>query len=245
MVSQKAWRPEAAARLFVTVILTLFCGMFLALLVETLFKTTWTEGARDLVEMILMTICFHVAILLWTWRFLRNEEISWREAFFARRRDWQCALLGLAAGALATKPLAWLEGFLTEAAEKLFGWHLAAQELVEKMGSPETTLAAKAFVGVTAIVVAPLAEEMLFRGTLYPTAKQVGFPRAALWGTSILFGLSHLNAMAFVPLTLFAAMLAGLYELTDNLMAPVMAHCALNAINFYWIMTVPAGPGAH
>jgi membrane protease YdiL (CAAX protease family) len=243
MVSRKPWSLEAAARLFITVILTLFVGIFLANLVET-FKSEWSREQRDFAEMILMTLFFQCSILFWIGRFLRTNQWSWQESFFAGQGTWRAVALGLLAGAISAKPLVLLQGWLTEFAEKGLHMHLEAQEVVEKLSSPTISVAAKVFLGVTAIVVAPVAEEALFRGVLYPTVKQLGYPRVALWFTSLLFGLSHASLMAFVPLTLFAMILVWLYEISDNLMAPIMAHCALNAVNFFWIIF--SGPnGVH
>ena len=86
--------------------------------------------------------------------------------------------------------------------------------------------------GVVTIGLAPLAEEILFRGILYPTIKQAGFPRVALWGTSLLFAAIHLNLAIFLPLLLLALMLTWLYEKTDNLLAPIAAHSLFNMLNF-------------
>jgi len=244
MVSQKPWTLEAAARLFITVIVTLLVGIFFASLVETL--KSWSNEARDFAEMGLMAIFFQCSILFWVRRFLRQNQISWREAFYTGRRDWRAIGLGLGSGILAAAPLVFLQGWLTEFAEKVFHMHLEAQEVVEKLSSPTISLAAKIFLGVTAIVLAPLAEELLFRGVLYATVKQIGYPRAALWGASILFGLSHASLMAFIPLTLFAMLLVWLYEISDNLLAPIMAHCALNAVNFFWILSAgSSASGVH
>jgi hypothetical protein len=79
------------------------------------------------------------------------------------------------------------------------------------------------YFGVVAIVVAPVVEEILFRGILYPAIKELGRPRLALWGTAILFALSHENAMSLLPLTFLALVLTWLYERTDNLLAPIAA----------------------
>ena len=86
--------------------------------------------------------------------------------------------------------------------------------------------------GAIAIFVAPPAEELFFRGLLYPTLKQLGLPRLAFWGTAILFGLAHLNLMALIPLIFVAIMLTLLYEETDNLLAPIIAHSFFNTANF-------------
>jgi membrane protease YdiL (CAAX protease family) len=245
MVSQKAWSLDTFAQLMFLIILTLMSGIVLLAPIQ-IVKLGLSDNARDLIGMILMTLCFHGSILLWTRRFLRVNQVSWRQAFFAASRSGRSAAIGLFVGAVLVAPLLWLQAALTEFAERVLGLHLQAQEIVEKLGSPAMSLTAKVFVGFTAVALAPLAEEILFRGLLYPTVKQMGHPRVALWGTALLFGLSHFNRMAFVPLTLFAAILVFLYEMTDNLLAPIMAHCALNAVNYILILrTAPSGGASH
>jgi len=90
----------------------------------------------------------------------------------------------------------------------------------------------RVILGVVTIVLAPAAEEMLFRGILYPAIKQAGFPRLALWGTAVIFAAIHLNLVTFVPLLVLAVALTLLYERTDNLLAPITAHALFNAMNF-------------
>ena len=73
-----------------------------------------------------------------------------------------------------------------------------------------------------------LAEEALFRGALQPL---VGLVPA-----SLLFGLAHfVPRREMAPWCLFAVaaglLLGGLYESTGNLVAPVTAHAAINAVN--------------
>ena len=52
----------------------------------------------------------------------------------------------------------------------------------------------------------------------------------ALWGSAVFFGLIHVNAAAFLPLTLFGLVLAWLYERTGNLLASITAHALFNQI---------------
>ena len=89
----------------------------------------------------------------------------------------------------------------------------------------------KLVLGALAVLGAPVLEEMFFRGILYPTIKQLGFPRVALWGTSLLFAAIHLNAASFIPFALLALALALLYEKTNNLLAPIATHACFNSLN--------------
>ena len=80
-------------------------------------------------------------------------------------------------------------------------------------------------------MIAPVAEEFIFRGILYPFIKQLGWPKLALFGVSFLFALIHVNAPTFVPLFVFALALTWLYERTDRLIAPILAHGLFNGAN--------------
>ena len=73
-----------------------------------------------------------------------------------------------------------------------------------------------------------VAEEAFFRGAMQP---QLG-----LVATSLLFGLAHFAPRReLVPWTAFSLAagfaLGGLFEATGNLLAPVVAHAVVNAIN--------------
>lgn len=86
-----------------------------------------------------------------------------------------------------------------------------------------------------AVLVAPIVEEILFRGILYPAIKQIGFPRLAAISTAIIFALFHVNLVTFASLTAVALGLIFLYEYTDNLFAPIIAHAVFNASNVFMI----------
>jgi uncharacterized protein len=82
------------------------------------------------------------------------------------------------------------------------------------------------------IILAPVAEEVLFRGILFTGIRQLGFPRLAFWGTALIFALVHFNLVSFLPLYVLALALAWIYERTGNLFAPIAAHSMFNALNF-------------
>ncbi len=66
---------------------------------------------------------------------------------------------------------------------------------------------------------------------LYPFVKQLGSPRAGVFGVSSVFATVHDDAGMFVPLFVLALALTWLYEKTDNLLAPIAAHSLFNAAN--------------
>lgn len=86
----------------------------------------------------------------------------------------------------------------------------------------------KIFIAFSAVILAPLVEELIFRGYLYPVLKKYGGFLFALIFTSLLFGLIHWNAAVLVPLALFGALLVLLYEKTKTLWVPICAHALFN-----------------
>jgi membrane protease YdiL (CAAX protease family) len=133
--------------------------------------------------------------------------------------------------ALATLVGAMILGAISSAVMLQFGMKPEAQQAVQILQATESVWR-RTLYGFVAILVAPAAEEILFRGLVYPSIKQMGFPRLALWGTSLIFAATHVNAMALIPLTFVALMFTLLYEKTNNLLAPILAHSFFNAVNF-------------
>ena len=226
---------DAVARLFLGIIATVcFAGLCGSLLQSG--KMGLTAGQREFAQMAVTAVFFQGAVLVWVGFFLREHHLSWSEAFGLEAARQTTAIgLGIVAGGLFL-PVAlgmqyWL-GLLME--------HPVAQPAVELLQRPDLPAGEKVFMGVLAVLVAPLAEEAMFRGILYPTVKQSGYPRAAVWVTSVFFGVMHFNLLSFVPLTLFSLLLIYLYERTGSLWAPITAHSLFNFANFLFLMLAGA-----
>lgn len=79
-----------------------------------------------------------------------------------------------------------------------------------------------------ALVGAPVVEELLFRGILFPLAlRKTSLPRAVL-ASSVLFALAHLHFPSFLPLAMLGAVLALAYRKTGNILAPMIMHAVFN-----------------
>ncbi len=88
-----------------------------------------------------------------------------------------------------------------------------------------------------AMVVAPVAEEMFFRGIAYPTLKQHLGVWPAMLTVAFVFGLIHFHTPVLVPLFVLGVGLALAYEWTGSLLTPIAMHAAFNGLNimmFLW-----------
>lgn len=82
------------------------------------------------------------------------------------------------------------------------------------------------------VVIAPVAEESIFRGLLLPAfAKKIGFVAAAIV-TSIMFGAVHGQLNVAIVTFVLGLILAWMYKRTDSLWPAIMLHSFKNLIAF-------------
>ena len=89
------------------------------------------------------------------------------------------------------------------------------------------------------VIFAPFAEELLFRGALYPSLKNAGYPRFALVTSALLFAAVHAKWELMLPLFMLGLSLVWVYEKTRSILAPIVMHASFNAVNFALIKFVP------
>lgn len=82
-----------------------------------------------------------------------------------------------------------------------------------------------------AIVLAPVVEELIFRGCIYRFLKSQTTLLPAQILSGVVFSFMHANLMSFVPLVLVGVLLARVYEKTGNLMVAVWFHAFFNAFS--------------
>ncbi|HUD45352.1 MAG TPA: type II CAAX endopeptidase family protein [Candidatus Baltobacteraceae bacterium] len=231
MISRKPWGIEDVARLCLAIIATFCVGMLLASVLDKLHLGL-PDAQIEFVQMMISLAFFQVSSLVWITLFLRRFGMAWKEAFgFGASGPVRAAAYGILVGAFflpAAFALQFFSGKLMELAHQT----PEPQAAVQALQDPTLSLASKLLFGAAAIILAPLAEEAVFRGILYTTIKQQGYPRLALWGTSGVFAAMHANEATFLPLLIFALILVYLYETFGNLLAPIVAHSLFNAANF-------------
>jgi membrane protease YdiL (CAAX protease family) len=88
---------------------------------------------------------------------------------------------------------------------------------------------------VAAVVLAPLAEELLFRGLLFRALRQRRGVHSAALVSSVVFAVVHVDVAVSQPLALVGLILVGVvlahaYERTGSLLVPIAGHAAFNGI---------------
>ena len=230
MLSEKPWKFELVLVLAAGLLTSLFAGTMLGALFDQAFAKQ-SSANQKFYHFLISFMSFQGIALVLSHYFLKEHHMSWHEFLGATSPRLKAFLaLGALVGILSV-PMAL-------SLNKLMAWlmSLIQMEAVEqptiKVLKVTVGTAQRICFGITAILVAPVVEESLFRGILYPMIKQRSSPMIAVSTTSLLFAAIHANVMTFVPLTFFAIILTLLYEKTDTLLAPIVSHSIFNSANF-------------
>lgn len=106
----------------------------------------------------------------------------------------------------------------------------APQELVTLFQSGGDWLAIIILV-LMAVIVAPVVEEIIFRGCIYRFLKsQTTIPGAQILSGGV-FAMLHANLLSFVPLVMVGFLLARAYEKTGSLAVVIWFHAFFNAFS--------------
>ena len=236
MLTNKPWNPES--------LLWLGCTFMLALAPGAAIAGLFEDGsvAQMAANVTVLPVAILVAVTVWFQvnRRFYQSSISLADAFgFNRKNTGRCLLLGLATGLVLVLHRHDELALMTSQLIQSLGDQAEPQKLVTLIAeesAKQENIGTLIFFVVMAVAVAPVAEEILFRGILYPAVKQLGHPRVAVIGTALLFALFHVNLLTFASLTAVALALIALYEFTDNLLAPITAHAVFNASNLIMLL---------
>ncbi len=227
-VLRKPWPAERFTRHFLGLLACLYAGLTLGSFAQ--FYAGHAAGHNPTWHTVIATLSFQGAVVALSWPFLREHKMRYRDAFGLPVR-WQWAALYGFLWVCIFLPLGMALQSVSFQLLSRLGTKPEPQQIVQVLAHTNTWRDQLA-IGVTALVLAPIGEELFFRGILYTALKQAGFPRLALWGTAALFAVLHGNLPAFVSLLLLAVLLTILYEKTGNLLAPICAHSFFNVFGF-------------
>jgi membrane protease YdiL (CAAX protease family) len=229
MLSAKPWRGDAVLQFCGA---QLFCFCLCVMMAGLLQKAGLAafQPPDGFGAVLLTTLGFQGAAWLLILFFLRQHQAGWREALGFRGPQLPRALfLAVLAVIILLPVVLGLQQVSAVVLTKL-GWQPEDQIAVTLLANTKSWWM-RVYLGAFAVVLAPVAEEFIFRGMLYPFVKQLGWPRLAWIGVSFVFALIHYDAATFVPLFVLALALTWLYEKTDNLLAPIAAHSLFNGAN--------------
>lgn len=220
--------------LFSGIMISLSLGMICTLVVKKLLPQL-PAADEKFYSFVISGVSFQGVALLLTHHFLRQHDTNWSEFLGLNQPSLRRSLLMALVVIAVASPVAML---LNEASLRIILLFQGQAEMQPTMKILKVSLGLvrRTLFGLTAIVLAPLVEEILFRALLYPTIKELGYPRTALFGTALLFAAIHGSLLTMLPLFFLALAWTLLYEKTNTLLAPIVAHSVFNAVNFFMFL---------
>jgi membrane protease YdiL (CAAX protease family) len=199
------------------------------LLASWLYLLLFPDSGIEPKTVVFQTLLFHLPVMGGMVILFRFAGIRAGELFGL---DWKRApaLLGLSVVLyLAMLPPLWLISAIYQLLLHQAGCDFYLQDVAEILTAPASRPMRTALFFIV-IIVAPVFEEILFRGILLPFAvRRVGF-RTGIVLTSLIFGGLHVHLPSFFPLFLLSVVFSLAYAHTRSLLVPVGMHVLFNGV---------------
>ncbi|OYW74029.1 MAG: hypothetical protein B7Z37_19375 [Verrucomicrobia bacterium 12-59-8] len=170
-----------------------------------------------------LTVCAGLLLYLFQVRGLNPAEL-----FGLQQLHWRTLAVVLGVFALLILISVNLVSAITVSWLQNFWPDLGPQETVQAFQQSDG-IGFKILVVVMAVVIAPLAEETLFRGFVYGVLKRYTDAPFAALSSSLMFAIIHMHVGSLLPLWMLAVLFCLAYELTGCLLVPMLLHAIFNA----------------
>jgi membrane protease YdiL (CAAX protease family) len=136
---------------------------------------------------------------------------------------------------LVTLPLIILAGFITNQISSFYGLTPDIQDVVKWLLEEKSIfiLACLIFFG---IIIAPIIEEIIFRGFLQSALKNYFGERYAVLISAFLFAAVHMDVFVFLQIFILGILLGYLYDQTKTLAASVVVHILHNSLTMIFLL---------
>lgn len=214
--------------------------LFTALLFTVPHQVSSSSPGRtpELSGMILGSLTYALAALLLLFFAVAHGKTGFAALFHApntsmRTSAWKGLVFGIAA-----IPPTMLITIITNQLITQAGYESASQPVIEWLTSPDTHLSARIAIVVSAVIVAPLAEELIFRGILFPAVLKNNSWLFSSLLTGCIFSLIHFHPPSFLSIFVLSLFFTAGYAATGSLITPIVMHMVFNATATFFTLLV-------
>jgi len=202
--------PWAAREAWIGIAILVVTSLLYVLIIPNVMQQNMLES----VGLFLLEVLYLLPILL----LLPKRKTTWQ---FLGFRKYGKGIMGLGCGLfIGAYILVIVHNFILMA----FGLSVQGDQIssiFNSLGSPLWLF----FVG---ILIAPVVEEVLFRGFIFSGFRQsYGWKKAALFSSTI-FALAHLQPAAFIPTFLLGYVFTYLYQKSNSILPGIFLHLLTN-----------------
>ena len=213
-------------------------AIIFSLLVPISMNVDMADWSLDIVTFTL-TIFWQLSFIFLVIFLARSRNLNFSHIGFRKPKDWKI-VISLVLGCYG---ILILYGLLIELISSVGidpGLFKGTNQIaIAETGSLLQTFLYITVLAIAVVIVAPIAEEVFFRGLIY---RAIGGMYSPLWGmiiSGLLFGLFHFNLGVLVPFSLIGILLAWGFQSSGSLFVPMMVHFVINSISF--VVTVVGG----
>ncbi|MEP7133908.1 MAG: type II CAAX endopeptidase family protein [Chloroflexota bacterium] len=207
----------------VALLILLSIGMLVALFLGMNRQLLQNVGVLFLELIYLLPVA-----LIFAWR-----RIHWRKLGFGK---FSLNVVGIGCGLLLGGYIIIL---LHNAALALFGVNTQGDQIFEIFNQLQSPI----WFFVVGAVVAPIVEEIFFRGFLFQgfRAKYGWLPAVLL--SSAIFGAAHLDPVSLIPTFVLGCVLAYIYHRSNSVWPGILFHAAINSFSLCAVYVISQYPG--
>lgn len=231
--SRVRWRlspTQIALGILVVLPLYFYCSQYIATAILKLFFKTFALSATYNLLIVWLNFINDIIIFLVAgavlWTYVRPQLID------ARRNFVEIALVGIIEGMILM--------YMALAIGNLFVSLFSSSTTSVNELTIRTLLKSHPLVmSLTTVVLAPIAEELVFRGVIFGSLRQFNKPLAYIV-SSFVFGFVHVSnsvlagnfgeMIQMVPYMMMGLVLAFIFDQQDNICASILTHMTNNAV---------------
>ncbi len=218
---------------FLIFVCALIVGIFfMQILVGALFADVIKAADEELtMSMAILSVCIlHIPMLAVFFGLRRAYPLHYSGSLNCKRLSFAQALPRAIVLFVRFVPIIWIASLIWGGLLYLLEVEAPAQPLVT-LFSETSNLTGLILLTLFAVVLAPISEELIFRGCLFRFLKSKTNISFAFLISGALFALMHANLATFVPLMVIGILLAYVYEEEGNILVPICFHACFNAFS--------------
>ena len=220
-------RPISAHDTYFVVALLLLTVLVASSLQRAMGRAAGCLGPHDV---IILSVALHWSTLIVLAVVLRMRGLAWQHVFgsslFRLGGDLRRGLIAY----LAMLPVVYICSVAYRLVLHLVGMELEVQD-VARIITDDASPMIHVYLLFVGVILGPIAEELLFRGMLFPIlARRIGTVESVLI-VSVLFGAIHVHLPSFLPLCIVSMALCMAYVYSGSIAVPIAMHALFNGVN--------------
>jgi membrane protease YdiL (CAAX protease family) len=232
-LKSRPWSARQAAFLLLALMAIYFASTAFQSLIHEWFDGAGSE--KSALRIVIQSVSFYLIGLGIVVLSLLRRRVTWRDAF-----GWEprAVLKNIGQGVmfyLAALPFIVFYTFLYQAVLRGAGYEIMMQEVALVVAGEQSFWMRMCLAGL-AVVLAPLFEEILFRGIGLPLIARKWGVSPAVVAVSLFFAAIHFHLPSMMPLFIIAVAFSLAYIHSGSIVVPIVMHGLFNGVNVAMLM---------